>query len=320
VIAGEQFDVARIERMFGDSVVGQGVHSKEPIAIVTRTDDRQFSDFVNWVLQSIMAAEELRNNGGNIAELPTHTYFGEGLEFMFHDAVAVVSDYGALYTRHLEQFYPRPDANRINVNTGAMFALPFGNLSPKALPNVSGGTLSAIRDRGFLKCGINDAAVFAEFDTTQNEWIGLDVDFCKALSAAIFDGAVHVRYSLLGPTERFLSLQNGEVDVLSRATTYTLERDVQEPTTGSGFSFSPANFFDSIHFSGVPEFVACADRRDYESDFCRDLVTCVTDGTTQHRVLVTLLPEQNIRVSSETSATLEAFVDGRCNTIFGEWL
>ena len=305
--------------MLTDYEVGSAVHSKEPLAIVTRADDVQFSDFVNWVLQSIMAAEELRDNRGSIAELPTHTYFGDRHELMFHDAVAVVSDYGALYLLHLEQYHPRSDVNRINGKTAAMFAVPFGNLSPSILPNVSGGTLSVIRERGFLKCGISSVAIFAELDPTRNEWTGLDVDFCKALSAAIFDGAVHVRYDVISPSERFLALHQGDVDVLARETTHTLERDVQEPTTESGFTFSPPNFFDSIRFAGSPEFVACAERLDYESDFCRDLITCVTQGTTQHEILKSSLPEQNIRTSSETSATLEDFVEGRCNTLFGEF-
>ena len=305
--------------MLADYEVGSAVHSKEPLAIVTRTDDEQFSDFINWVLQSIIAAEELRDNTGSIADLPTHAYFGDRHELMFHDAVAVVSDYGALYLRHLEPYYPRSDVNRINVNTGAMFALPFGNLSPSMLPTVSGGTLSVIRERGYLKCGISNLAIFAELDPVKNEWTGLDVDFCKALSAAIFDGAVYVRYDVLSPSERFLSLHQGEVDVLARETTYTLERDVQEPSTGSGFTFSPPNFFDSIRFAGIPEFVACAELLDYESDSCRDLVTCVTQGTTQHQILKSSLPDKNIRLTSETSATLEDFVEGRCNTMFGEY-
>lgn len=299
------------------SHVGEAVHSKEPLAIVTRANDSQFSDFVNWVLQSIMAAEELRNSGGSLADLPTPSYFGDRFKFMFHDAVAVVSDYGALYERHLQKYYPRSDANRINVDTAAMFALPFGKLRPDTLPIVSSDTLGKIRSRGFLKCGITSAVIFAEFDTSINEWTGLDVDFCKAISAAIFDGAVHVRYDVLGPVERFSSLQNGDVDVLARVTTFTMERDVQEATTGVGFTFSPANFFDSIRFGGVPEFVACADSLDYSTGICSELAACVTGGTTQHKILVSLLPTENIRVSAETSATLEAFANGECNTIFG---
>ena len=82
---------------------------------------------------------------------------------------------------------------------------------------------------------------------------GFDVDFCRALSAAIFDGDPdHVIYSDLPASERFQALASGDVDVLSRLTTLTLSRDVNESTTGEGFSFSQPNFYDGLTFGGTP--------------------------------------------------------------------
>jgi hypothetical protein len=72
------------------------------------------------------------------------------------------------------------------------------------------------------------------------------------MSAAIFDGSTHVRYTVLSPTDRFVALAAGRVDVLARVSTVTMERDVAESTTGKGFTFSPPNFHDEIHFAGVP--------------------------------------------------------------------
>jgi hypothetical protein len=86
-------------------------------------------------------------------------------------------------------------------------------------------------------------------------WIplGFDVDFCRALSAAIFDGVTHtVVYTDLPASVRFQELQEGKVDVLSRLTTVTLSRDVKEPATGVGFQFSQPNFYDGLTFAGVP--------------------------------------------------------------------
>jgi hypothetical protein len=90
--------------------------------------------------------------------------------------------------------------------------------------------------------------------------VGFDVDFCRALSAAIFDGVTDtVVYTDLPASERFQALQNGDVEVLSRLTTLTLSRDVLEPNTGVGFSFSQPNFYDGLTFGGIPPYVSQAE-------------------------------------------------------------
>ena len=157
-----------------------------------------------------------------------------------------------IYEKHMAPYIPRGDANQINVgNTGAMYATPFGDLQPEVLPETSSVTVDEIRRRGHLKCGITQASIFAEFDAATGSWRGLDVSFCQAIAAAIFDGVVHVRYTVLNPSDRFVALDAGDVDVLARVSTITMERDVLEPTTGKGFTFSPPNFHDEIRFAGV---------------------------------------------------------------------
>ena len=256
VLAGEKMDLLMGHQQdvkSGEFVLGSNMFSKEPIALVTRNEDQQFSDFCNWIIQALMTAEELRAGGPStsLSDLPTPSVFGESFGYMFYDAVSLVGDYGQVYERNLEQYVPRSGANRINSgDSPAMFAVPFGNLQPDVVPNVSGGTLGAIRDRGYLSCGISPGAIFAEFDGS--EWSGLDVSFCKALSAALFDGGMYVQYHVLDPTERFQSLQGGLVDVLARTTTYTMERDILEPSISQGLSFSPPNFHDEIRFAGIP--------------------------------------------------------------------
>ena len=89
-----------------------------------------------------------------------------------------------------------------------MFAVPSGNNhQPSRIPPLSGGTLKEILDRGFLKCGITHTAIFVEFDASAGKWTGLDEDFCRAIFAAILDGAIHVRFDVLPPDERFEALQ-----------------------------------------------------------------------------------------------------------------
>jgi len=73
------------------------------------------------------------------------------------------------------------------------------------------------------------------------------------LSAAIFDGVTDsVIYVDLPATERWTQLASGEVDVLSRVTTWTFDRDVKEETSGVGFSFSQPDFYDGLTYSGIP--------------------------------------------------------------------
>lgn len=79
------------------------------------------------------------------------------------------------------------------------------------------------------------------------------MDFCRALSSALFNGVTDtVVYTDLPASERFQALQDGTVDVLSRLTTVTLSRDVKETATNVGFQFSQPNFYDGLTFGGIP--------------------------------------------------------------------
>jgi len=83
-----------------------------------------------------------------------------------------------------------------------------------------------------------------------DEWVGIDIDFAKAASAALFDGDPgKVKYEPTSTSDRFAKLKNGEID-LAGATTITMERDVKEKTTKQGFTFSTPMFHDRIQFVG----------------------------------------------------------------------
>lgn len=162
--------------------------------------------------------------------------------------------------------------------------------------------------------------LFGFLNTYLSFWIvpGFDVDFCRALSAAIFDGETEtIVYTDLPASERFEALDNGNVDVLSRLTTVTLSRDINEPSTGVGFSFSQPYFYDGLTFGGIPPFAGCADRLDVTSISCRDLLVCVNQGTTFESRLQTLFPERFIVPRQSGELTVEALVSGQCNVIAG---
>jgi len=147
---------------------------------------------------------------------------------------------------------------------------------------------------------------------------GFDVDYCKALSAALFNGETDkVEYTDLSSSERFVSLGAGDVDVLSRVTTHTFGRDVLESASGVGFSFSRPNFYDGMTFGGVPAFAQCADRLDVTSTSCRDLRICVEAGTTFEVIMKELFPDQFVVPVESVPATVQGLASGICNTVAG---
>jgi ABC-type amino acid transport substrate-binding protein len=232
---------------------------KEPAALVTRKDDVTWSDFVNWVVIGLLYSESKGYTREKTTTYPDDDYYYNVNEFgkeyidMFLFTNMVVGHMGEIYDRHLEKYVPRETINTINNGTdgGLIFSIPFGysiNIGPKPRQN---STLQNITDRDILNCGVSFPTIFARKNVSNDSRIadtysGFDVDFCRALSAAIFGDPNKVNYTDVSAGERFEALRNGTVDVLSRVTTITLHRDVM-------FTFSPPNFYDTLFFGGASE-------------------------------------------------------------------
>jgi len=107
----------------------------------------------------------------------------------------------------------------------------------------SAGTLDDVKTKGFVQCGVNTGLAGFGAPNDKGEWSGFDVDYCKAIAAAIFGDATKVKYTPTTAKERFTALQSGEVDVLARNTTWTISRD-----TALGFNFRPVNYYDGQGF------------------------------------------------------------------------
>src|SRR5882672_10677075 len=86
-------------------------------------------------------------------------------------------------------------------------------------------TLQAVKNRGVLNCGSNGTLAGFGLPDANGKWAGLDVDLCRAVAAAIFNGAGKVKFVPLSAKDRFTALQSGEVDLLARDTTWTISRD-----------------------------------------------------------------------------------------------
>jgi general L-amino acid transport system substrate-binding protein len=107
----------------------------------------------------------------------------------------------------------------------------------------SAATLDDVKAKGFVQCGVSQGLPGFSTPDDQGNWTGLDVDLCRGIAAAVFGDANAVKFTPLSAKERFTALQSGEVDVLSRNTTWTMSRD-----TSLGLNFAGVNYYDGQGF------------------------------------------------------------------------
>lgn len=114
-----------------------------------------------------------------------------------------------------------------------------------AFPHMAnaGPTLDAIKAKGFVQCGVNTGLGGFSIADSKGRWVGLDAEFCRAVAAAVFGDGEKVKFTPLSAQQRFTALQSGEVDILSRNTTWTLSRDSK-----LGLNFAGVTFYDGQGF------------------------------------------------------------------------
>jgi general L-amino acid transport system substrate-binding protein len=116
-------------------------------------------------------------------------------------------------------------------------------LSATTLPAFAQNTLNTVKQRGVVVCGVTQGLPGFSSPDDRGNWTGLDVDYCRAIAAAIFNDANKVKFSPLSTKDRFTALQSGEIDVLTRNSTWTLSRD-----TSLGLNFAAVNYYDGQGF------------------------------------------------------------------------
>jgi len=172
-------------------------------------------------------------------------------------------------------------------------------------PATAGETLDAIQERGNIRCGVNTGLAGFSIPDDQGNWTGLDVDYCRAFAAAVFGDSGAVEFTPLNAQQRFTALQSGEVDVLSRNTTWTLTRDAS-----LGLHFAGVTFYDGQGFM-VPADLGV--RSALELDGAE---VCVQPGTTTELNLADFFRANNMELEPVViegfEQSLEAFFAGRC--------
>ncbi len=124
-----------------------------------------------------------------------------------------------------------------------MVTAALGAVMGLAAGAASAGTIEDVKAKGFVQCGVSQGLPGFSNPDDKGNWTGLDVDVCRAVAAAVFGDASKVKYTPLSAKERFTALQSGEIDMLSRNTTWTATRD-----TALGLNFAGVNYYDGQGF------------------------------------------------------------------------
>ncbi len=172
-------------------------------------------------------------------------------------------------------------------------------------PAFAGKDLDAVRKRGELICGVSTGVAGFSAADSQGRWSGLDVDICRALAAAVLKDAAKVRFAPLTSQQRFTALQSGEVDILSRNTTWTSTRDAS-----LGLHFTAVVFYDGQGFL-VPKRLNVKSAK-----ALKGATVCVQSGTTTERNLSDFSRANGLNlkpvVFADFAATNAAYFGGRC--------
>ena len=172
-------------------------------------------------------------------------------------------------------------------------------------PALAGKTLDAIKARGQLVCGVNTGlAGFAQADSN-GQWTGLDVDVCRAVAAAVLGDPNKVKWVPLNAQQRFTALQSGEIDLLSRNTTWTLSRDAS-----LGMHFTAVTYYDGQGFL-VPVKAKLKSAKQMKG-----ATVCVQAGTTTEKNLTDYSRANALSlkpvVFDKLEAATGAYFSGRC--------
>src|ERR1700754_4750788 len=167
-------------------------------------------------------------------------------------------------------------------------------------------TLKTVKDRGMLSCGVSQGLPGFSAPDDKGNWAGLDVDICRAISAAIFNDPAKVKFVPLSAKDRFTALQSGEIDVLSRNTTWTLSRD-----TSLGANFTGVTYYDGQGFL-VKKSLKVNSALELNS-----ASVCVQTGTTTEQNLADYFKGNNMKYEviafSGADETVKAYESGRCD-------
>ena len=183
---------------------------------------------------------------------------------------------------------------------GVAFALGF------AVAPACAQTLKTVKERGSLLCGVSQGIAGFSLPDDKGNWSGIDVEFCRAIAAAIFNDASKVKFVPLSSKDRFTALQSSAIDVLSRNSTWTSSRD-----TSLGLNFAAVNYYDGQGFMV---------RKALKVNSALELngaSVCTQTGTTTELNLADYFRANNMKYEviafATADETIKAYDGGRCD-------
>ncbi|CAM3528353.1 amino acid ABC transporter substrate-binding protein [Halomonas lysinitropha] len=193
-------------------------------------------------------------------------------------------------------------------NNKTLLSLSAAALCVGVISSASAATLDEVKERGQLRCGVNVGLSGFSSPDQDGTWQGLDVETCRGIAAAIFDDPEAVSFTPLTAKERFTALQSGEIDVLSRNTTWTATRD-----NSLGLNFTATTFYDGQGFMVAKDLgIEGPEQFDGAS-------ICIQSGTTHELNLADYFPSRGIDIQTVTfdtpDQTAQGFASGRCDIL-----
>ena len=169
-----------------------------------------------------------------------------------------------------------------------------------------GSTLATVKKRGAIKCGVSQGLPGFSAPDAKGNWKGIDVDFCRGVAAAVFGDANKVKFLPLSSKERFTALQSGEIDVLSRNTTWTLVRDAK-----LSLDFAGVVYYDGQGFM-VRKSLKLSSAKELDG-----AMVCVNLGTTTELNVADYFRKHQMKYKivafEKTDEVVAAYDAGRCD-------
>ena len=188
----------------------------------------------------------------------------------------------------------------------ALLAWPFLALAP--IEPVTAQTLNTVKERGVLRCGVYENLPGFSTKSTDGEWSGFDVDFCRAVAAAVFGDAGKVDFITVSVEDRFPAIQSGKIDVLSGGSTWTLGRETEFELT-----FPATTYYDGQGFL-IRRSMGLLSALDLKG-----AKICVHEGTTSERNVANYLRANSIKadlvIGGDSAELLNAYEVGLCTAL-----
>jgi general L-amino acid transport system substrate-binding protein len=214
-------------------------------------------------------------------------------------------------TNHLKKSQPMTirrtmNAGKASMMKGAMIVLGAAMALGVSCAAASAQTLKTVKDRGSLICGVSQGLPGFSSPDDKGNWTGLDVDFCRAVAAAIFNDPKKVKFTPLSAKDRFTALQSGQVDLLARNSTWTSSRDAS-----LGLNFTGVNYYDGQGFMVKKSLKVVSALQ------LNGATICTQTGTTTELNLADYFRANNMKYEvvafASADETVKAYDGGRCD-------